>query len=88
VKVPEQWIRDFELARQMTNVAIGYLNQSTHIRSVKFYAPITVYTSERTARWNAYTEVSNRKFLERSWDMFRDETVPEGGRPPWWVRIF
>jgi len=88
VKVPELWVRDVELARQMKNVATGYLNQSTHIRSVKFYAPITIYTSECTARRNVYTEVSNPKFLERNWDMFRDESVPEGGRPPWWLRIF
>jgi hypothetical protein len=52
VKVPEHWVRDVELARQITNVANGYLNQSKHIMSVKFYSPITVCTSERTARWN------------------------------------
>ena len=88
VKVPERWVRDVELARQITNVANGYLNQSTHIMSIKFYAPIAIYTPERTARWNIHFEVSNPKFSERNWDMFRDENVPAGGRPRWWTRIF
>jgi hypothetical protein len=88
VKVPERWIRDVELARQIMNVANGYLNQSEHIMSVKFYAPVTEFTSERTARLHAYCEISNPKFSERNWDMFRDENVPVDGRPPWWIRIF
>jgi hypothetical protein len=88
IKVPERWVRDIELANRITNVANGYLNQSEHIRSIKFYSPITIFTPERTARWHLYIEVSNPKFQERNWDMFQDENVPTGGRPQWWIRIF
>jgi hypothetical protein len=88
IKVPERWVRDIELAERIKNVANGYLNQSEHIRSIKFYSPITIFTSQHTARWHLYIEVSNPKFQERNWDMFQDENVPIGGRPPWWIRIF
>jgi hypothetical protein len=88
IKVPERWVRDTELADRIKNVANGYLNQSEHIRSIKFYSPITIFTSERTTRWHLYIEVSNPKFQERNWDMFQDENVPIGGRPPWWIPIF
>jgi hypothetical protein len=88
IKVPERWIQDLELARQITNVANGYLNQSQHVMSVKFYTPMTAFTAERTTRWHAYIEISNPKFQERNWDLFRDQNVPIGGRSPWWVRIF
>jgi hypothetical protein len=88
IKVPERWVRDVELADRITNVANGYLNQSEHIRSIKFYSPITIFTPERTARWHLYVEVSNPKFQERNWTMFQDENLPIGGRPPWWLPIF
>jgi hypothetical protein len=88
VKVPERWIRDVELARQIIDVANGFLNQSEHVMSVKFYAPVTEVTSERTARLHVHYEVPNLKFSERNWDMFRDENVPVGSRPPGWIPIF
>src|SRR5262249_44324134 len=88
VKVPEGWISDIELAEQITAVALDYLRQSDHVVSVKYYPPITIYTTEATARWHAYCEVSNPKFLNRNWDMFRDETVPMNGFPPWWIRFY
>jgi hypothetical protein len=88
MKIPEKWFRDIELTEQLKRVANGYLNQSERIVSIKFYSPITQFTVEKTARWHAYIEVSNLKFSERDWTLFRDENVPEGGRPPWWVRIF
>jgi hypothetical protein len=88
IKVPENWIRDVELAAQITEIAVDYLRQSTHVMSVKFYAPVTIYTSMATARWHAYCEVSNPKFPNRNWDMFRDETVPMLGFPSWWLRFF
>jgi hypothetical protein len=87
VKVPENWIRNVELAAQITEAAIDYLRQSTHVISVKFYAPVTIYTSKTTARWHFYCEVSNPKYPDRNWDMFRDETVPMNGFPPWWLRF-
>jgi hypothetical protein len=88
IRVPERWVRDTELAERIKDVANGYLNQSEHIRSIKFYSPITIFTSEHTTRWHLYVEVSNLKFRERNWDMFQDENVPIGGRPSWWIRIF
>jgi hypothetical protein len=88
IKVPERWVRDAELADRIKNVANGYLNQSEHIRSIKFYSPITIFTTERTTRRHLYIEVSNPRFQERNWDMFQDEKVPIGGRPSWWIRIF
>jgi hypothetical protein len=88
IKVPERWIRDIQLAGRIADVANGYLNQSEHIRSIKFYSPITTFTSEHTTRWPLYIEVSNPKFQERNWVMFPDKNVPIGGRPPWWLRIF
>jgi hypothetical protein len=88
VKVPESWINDIELAEQITAVAVDYLRQSDHIASVKYYTPITIYTTQATARWAACCEVSNLKFPNRNWDMFRDETVPMNGFPPWWIRFY
>jgi hypothetical protein len=88
IKVPERWVLDTQLADRIKNVANGYLNQSEHIRSIKCYSPITIFTSERTTRRHLYIEVSNPRFQERNWDMFQDENVPIGGRPAWWIRIF
>jgi hypothetical protein len=88
IKVPEKWLRDVPLANKISNVANGYLHQSTHIMSIKFYAPVTVYLPTATGRWHAYLEVSNPKFRDRNWDMFRDETVPEHGMPDWWMRFY
>jgi hypothetical protein len=87
VKVPEKWITDVILAGQIVDVALDYLRQSTHVTSVKFDAPITISTAQATARWHAYYEVSNPQFPDRNWDMFRDETVPINGCPPWWLRF-
>jgi hypothetical protein len=88
IKVPERWIRNIRLADRITNVANGYLNHSEHIRSIKFYSPLTSFTSERTLRLPLYIEFTNPKFPGRNWVMFRDENVPIGGRPPWWLPIF
>ena len=88
IKVPERWVQDTVLAERIKNTANGYLNQSDHIRSIKFYSPITIFTSEHTARWHLYIEISNPKFQERNWNIFQDENVPIGGRPPWWIPIF
>ena len=88
VKVPEGWISDIELAEQIRAVALDYLRQSDHIASVKYYTPLTIYTTQATARWHAYCEVSNPKFPDRNWDMFRDENVPMNGFPPWWIRFY
>jgi hypothetical protein len=88
VKVPERWIRDTQLAAQIGAVAIDYLRQSTHIMSIKFYSPVTVVTSEFTVRRHAYKEVSNPKFPDRDWQMFRDEVRPIDGMPRWWVRFY
>jgi hypothetical protein len=88
VKVPQHWIQDTELARQIINVANGFLLQSRHVMSIKYYTPVTVFTPAATARWHAYSEVSNPKFPDRDWNMFKDETVPVGGMPLWWMRFF
>jgi hypothetical protein len=87
-KVPENWISDIALAEKIRTVALDYLRQSDHIASVKYYTPITIYTVQTTARWHAYCEVSNPKFPDRNWDMFRDETVPMNGFPAWWIRFY
>jgi hypothetical protein len=88
IKVPQRWTEDEEVRVGIRKVANGFLKQSKVIRSIKFYSPITVFTSQRTSRWHSYVEVSNLKFPERNWDMFQDKDVPIGGRPPWWTRIF
>jgi len=88
VKVPEKWISDTVLAQDIISVAHDYLRQSNHIMSVKFYAPLTIFTYAAVLRRHVYNEVSNPKFQGRDWDMFRDETVPVNAAPSWWIRTF
>jgi hypothetical protein len=85
IKVPEKWIRDFDLAKSIKDAAINYLRQSTHVMSVKFYTPVTIFTSVATRRMHATLEVSNPKFADRNWDMFGEDMRAVGGRPRWWM---
>lgn len=88
VKVPESWISDIRLATEIVAVAMGYLRQSNHIVSVKFYAPVTIVRTDQTIRAHAFREVSNPKFPNRDWDIFRKEVSSLDGMPAWWTRIY
>jgi hypothetical protein len=89
VKVPEKWVSDIDLAKEIIREAEAYLRQSDHIMSIKFYAPITVIDDERATRAHVYKEISNPNFPDRDWDMFRDDMrSPVNGMPSWWIRIF
>jgi len=72
MQVPQHWIQDAKLAKQIINVANGFLLQSDHVMSVKYYAPVTIFTPVATARLHAYSEISNPKFPERDWTMFKE----------------
>jgi hypothetical protein len=87
VKVPQKWIFDLQLAKQIIMGADDYLRQSNHIVSIKFYAPVTVVREIATSRYHAFSEVPNPKFPELSGEMFRPDLQTPGDMPSWWIRI-
>lgn len=83
IKVPEAWLRDDALATEIGRVALGYLRNSTHIMSVKFFSSVRVVRDLTSSLFYVYYEVSNPKFPNSNWDIFR--VKPD--YPPWWIRF-
>jgi hypothetical protein len=88
VKIPEKSLHNIEVQRAVIGQAKDYLRQSDHIMSVKFYSSITIHNNGTTRRLYAFNEISNPKFPDRDWDMFRDDIPLVNGRPSWWISFF
>jgi hypothetical protein len=83
IKVPEAWIRDQEIAREIGRIALGYLKNSTHIMSIKFFSSVRIIRDLTSSQFYVYYEVSNPKFPNSNWDIFRVKP----GYPRWWTRF-
>jgi len=93
IKVPQSWISDLEVAKEMVNVGKDFLKTTGRIISVKFYVSQLQTVNKMVMHRHALREITNSdsRFHDgRNWDLFTDYPVPSSwnGMPPKWQRLF
>jgi hypothetical protein len=95
VKVPQTWLEQEHVRKDLYAVIEGFLRNTERIISVVVYATVMVELAEQKMmlmrhRFHEFLNASHRFDLTKSWALFKDYKVPEewGGMHPKWVRVF
>jgi hypothetical protein len=95
VKVPQTWLEQDDVRKDIYSVVEGFLRNTERIVSVVVYATVVLELADQKMmlmrhRFNEFLNASHRFDATKSWALFKDYKVPEewGGMHPKWVRVF
>jgi hypothetical protein len=93
IKVPQKWLDDPVIVREMMTVAREFMETTDRVVSIKFYVSYLQIGNGMVWHRHAYRELTNSDSCfhgGRNWDLFANYFVPSSwnGMPPKWQRIF